>query len=204
MAGEVRSAGLEGNRGSAPAAPGWATPAAVAGALGIAAPSGVTPGVLDAQVGLAAPDGTTGGGAGELAAPLGLGAAAGFVAPAAETLGSLAGAVGSDATDATAGQRFPEPGGISPTAWPTLGGVNDALDQPAAGIRTVSFPSPPAEADEQGVPGEPATATAAASEQRAPAAPDPDELYEHVLDRLRHELLAERERLGSLIPELPE
>jgi hypothetical protein len=34
--------------------------------------------------------------------------------------------------------------------------------------------------------------------------PDPEELYEHFLERLRHDLLAERERLGSLIPELPE
>jgi hypothetical protein len=36
------------------------------------------------------------------------------------------------------------------------------------------------------------------------AAPDPDALYEHVVERLRNDLRAERERLGSLVPELPE
>ena len=98
---------------------------------------------------------------------------------------------------------FSEAGGITSAPGSTLGGVSDSFSELAGGVQTVSFPAPRDEVD-AGPAGD-ALAPAQAQERGSSRAePDPDELYEHVLDRLRHELLAERERLGSLIPELPE
>ena len=39
--------------------------------------------------------------------------------------------------------------------------------------------------------------------QASQAAPDLDEVYEHVVLRLRRELLADRERMGDLVGDLP-
>jgi hypothetical protein len=66
-------------------------------------------------------------------------------------------------------------------------------------MQTLSFPPPP------DVPAAAGTA-AVAPQPHTPAAPasDPEDVYEHLVERLRHDLRAERERFGALIPELPE
>ena len=46
-------------------------------------------------------------------------------------------------------------------------------------------------------------AATAAGAGHAPAAPDMTEVYEHVVEQLRRELLVERERMGDLTGDLP-
>ncbi len=198
-------------------APGMATPSGVApgsiasgfagvSAPGMAAAPGITPSSVASGLaglpasGMPAPQGVTAAALAGVSAP---GVSPGAIAPgrggaASFAPGDLMDASGPDTAEALASGGSSAAGGISSTPSPTLGDVNDSFDEPTGGVRTVAFPPPQGEA----VAGEPATASASAP--AAPAAPDPDELYEHVLDRLRHELLVERERLGSLIPELPE
>jgi hypothetical protein len=98
-----------------------------------------------------------------------------------------------------------------------------ALSVDGGGRETVSFPapSPPVEssaaamvfrATEQPEPAAPTSTPSAVAAQAMPshpAAPPPaalpqvDELYEHVVERLRRDLLVERERMGDLLGDLP-
>jgi hypothetical protein len=46
-------------------------------------------------------------------------------------------------------------------------------------------------------------AAGSADAGHSPAAPDMTEVYEHVVEQLRRELLVERERMGDLTGDLP-
>jgi hypothetical protein len=88
-----------------------------------------------------------------------------------------------------------------------LGGAHDEPDV----SQTIEFPPPPGETAAAHTPGDVATPSPLATDgshtphgQDRPSPADSDAVYERILDRLRHDLLAERERLGALIPELPE
>ena len=70
----------------------------------------------------------------------------------------------------------------------------EAAPDPAAAAMPVSSAS---------AAGVAAPAVAAAGEGHAPAAPDMTEVYEHVVEQLRRELLVERERMGDLTGDLP-
>jgi hypothetical protein len=91
------------------------------------------------------------------------------------------------------------------------------------GLETVSFPAPgpvpaagatatvfratePADAIEAAPLPSTAPVPAAPTHSTSPSAaavPHVDELYEHVVERLRRDLLAERERMGDLLGDLP-
>ncbi len=89
------------------------------------------------------------------------------------------------------------------------GGFESVLARAAAGPGSAAAlgaaPAPEAAAQPGGAPeGEGGVAShGGASASHAGASPEADDLYEHLIERLRRDLLTERERMGDLLGDLP-
>ncbi len=78
----------------------------------------------------------------------------------------------------------------------------------AAGPGAAANPAAPAAAEAPVAPGAPAAESGGAmaggaSASHAGASPEADDMYEHIIERLRRDLLTERERMGDLLGDLP-